>query len=237
MRGGALAGLTAIALALAGCASMSRRPTSGTHDVGAGADGSPGMTRAGPNAASVEQYAAVIKANSDRSDQESDGKVRADLAAQSTGAADACLALDPQAAPCQYGKAVATGMEARAHPTKAVGLLTSMLQNLSAAESADPDYDKAGPSRVRALVLIRAPGWPLGPGDSDEGLAAARKAISLQPDYPANVLALAEALSKTGDGKGAHDSYQHALELAQALPAGPERDGWMHDAQEGLRQK
>ena len=217
------------AIVLAGCTSISRHPTptaASAPTVGSGA-----------NAGSIEQYAAVIKANSDRSDHESDGRVRADLATQSTGAADACLALDAQAAACQYGKAVATGMEARAHPTKAVGLLNIMLQNLSAAESADPNYDKAGPSRVRALVLIRAPGWPLGPGDTDAGLMAARKAVSLQPDYPPNVLALAEALSKTGDSKGAHEGYQHALDLAQTLPAGPERDGWLHDAQDGLAQK
>ena len=61
-------------------------------------------------------------------------------------------------------------MEARAHPTQALGLLKSMLQNLDAAAATDPNYDKAGPSRVRALVLIRAPGWPLGPGDTDAGL-------------------------------------------------------------------
>jgi hypothetical protein len=220
--------LTAVAAAvLAGCASMPRHPAPEPARTAAG----------GASAGSVEQYAAIIKANSDRSDHESDGRVRADLASQSSSAADACLALDAHAAACQYGKAVATGMEARAHPTKAVGLLNSMLQNLNSAEAADPNYDKAGPSRVRALVLIRAPGWPLGPGDPDAGLAAARKAVSLEPDYPPNVLALAEALSKTGDSKSSHTSYQHALELAQAAPAGLEREGWVHDAQDGLAQK
>jgi hypothetical protein len=186
---------------------------------------------------SVAEYAAVIKANSQRSDHESDGKARADLAAQSSSAADACLALDPQAAACQYGKAVATGMEARAHPTRAVGLLNGMLQNLGNADSTDPNYDKAGPSRVRALVLIRAPGWPLGPGDTDAGLASARRAVSLQPDYPPNVLALAEALSKSGDEKGGRENYAHARDLAQAAPSGPERDDWLHDAEDGLQHK
>ena len=122
-------------------------------------------------------------------------------------------------------------------PPRLIGLLNSMLQNLNSAEAADPNYDKAGPSRVRALVLIRAPGWPLGPGDTDAGLAAARKAVSLQPDYPPNVLALAEALSKSGDAKGSHASYQHALELAQAAPAGPERDGGCTTPQDGLAKK
>jgi tetratricopeptide (TPR) repeat protein len=212
---------------LAGCATTVRQPPR-----------SPALEVPSPaDSGTLDQYATAIKANSDRSDHESDGKVRADLAAQSNSMADDCLALNAQAAPCQYGKALATGMEARAHPTQALGLLKSMLQNLDAAAATDPNYDKAGPSRVRALVLIRAPGWPLGPGDTDAGLEAARKAVSLQPDYPPNALALAEALSKTGDVKGAHESYQHALDLAQAAPAGPERDGWVHDAGEGLAKK
>jgi hypothetical protein len=187
------------------------------------------------NARSIAERAAAIKAAAQRSDHESDSKIRADLANEASSNADACLALAPGSAACQYGKAVATGLEARVHPSRAVGLLGSMLQNLGNAEATDPNYDKAGPARVRALVLIRAPGWPLGPGDTDAGLVAARRAVALQPDYPPNVLALAEALSKTGDGKGAFESYTHARELAQSLPSGPERDDWLHEAEEGLR--
>jgi tetratricopeptide (TPR) repeat protein len=217
----------ALLLMIGGCASTARQPPrSPAPEVPSPAD-----------SGTLDQYATAIKANSDRSDHESDGKVRADLAAQSNSMADDCLALNAQAAPCQYAKALATGMEARAHPAQALGLLKSMLQNLDAAAATDPDYDKAGPSRVRALVLIRAPGWPLGPGDTDAGLTAARQAVSLVPSYPPNELALAEALLKSGDADGAHASYQRALDLAQAAPAGPDRDGWVHDAQEGLVKK
>jgi tetratricopeptide (TPR) repeat protein len=189
------------------------------------------------NSATLDQYVASIKANSDRSDRESDGKARADLATQSSNMADACLALNDRAAACQYGKALATGMEARAHPTQALGLLTNMLNYLKAADAVDTYYDQGGPSRVRALVLIRAPGWPLGPGDTDAGLKSAQEAVSLAPNYAPNQLALGEALSKNGDANGAYASYQRALELAQAAPSGPERDGWLHDAQEGLTKK
>jgi hypothetical protein len=187
--------------------------------------------------ATVAGYAAAIKAASDRTDHEPDAKVRAQLATEANNTADACLAMDPQAAACQYGKAVATGLEARVHPTRAPGLLGGMLQNLINAESADPNYDKAGPARVRALVLIRAPGWPVGPGDPDAGVVVARRAVTLQPDYPPNVLALAEALSKTGDEKGARENYARARDLAQSIPAGPERDDWLRDADEGLRSR
>jgi len=106
---------------------------------------------------------------------------------------------------------------------------------LQSADAADAQYDNAGPSRVRALVLVRAPGWPLGPGDPDAGLDAARRAVSLRPQYPPNVLALAEALAKTGDTRGAQESYAHARELAQALPESTDRDDWLREADKALQ--
>ncbi len=224
-----------VAATMAGCLSAPRR-TAPPSVVPPQSDSSqPAQQSPGTN--TVEAYAAAIKANAQKSDHESDSRIRADLAAQSSSAADACLALDSRAVACQYGKAVATGLEARVHPTRAIGLLNSMLESLDNAEAVDPNYDSAGPARVRALVLIRAPGWPLGPGDTDAGLAAARRAVSLQPDYPPNVLALAEALAKSGDESAARESYSRARDLAQASPPAPERDDWLHDADEGLRRK
>src|ERR1700734_4202335 len=73
---------------------------------------------------------------------------------------------------------------------------------------------------------LQAPEWPLGPGDPEAGLAAARRAAELGPDYPPNVLALAEALAKTGDTQGAVDSYRRARALIQALPPSRDRDDW-----------
>jgi hypothetical protein len=110
-----------------------------------------------------------------------------------------------------------------------------MLESLSGAEGADPSYDEAGPARVRALVLIRAPGWPLGPGDPEQGVVAARRAVSLRPQHPPNLLALGEALSKTGDRAGAHRTYEQARTLAEAVPPSVNRDRWLTEADEGLR--
>ncbi len=186
---------------------------------------------------SVEALAAAIAADAERSDRESDSKVRDGLADGAGRNAAACLALAPQAVPCLYYHGVALGLEARAHPTRAGELLKSMLDALTAADAADPAYDEAGPSRVKALVLIRAPGWPLGPGDADAGLVAARKAVTLRPQHPPNVLALAEALAKTGDASGARENYQRARDLAQALPSTADRDEWLRDAEQGLRRK
>jgi hypothetical protein len=186
---------------------------------------------------SVAALAAAIEADAKRSDHEPDSKIRGQLAAEADRHADACLAREPQAAACLYGRAVALGLEARAYPTRAGATLKSMLDALGRAESADPNYDEAGPARVRALVLVRAPGWPLGPGDAEAGLVAARRAVELQPQYPPNLLALAEALEKTGDANGARENYARARDAALALPAATDRDEWLREAGQGLQRK
>ncbi len=150
---------------------------------------------------------------------------------------EACMAREPRTAACLYDHAVAVGSEARTHPAHAGELLNTMLEQLAAAESLDAGYDRAGPARVRALVLIRAPGWPLGPGDPDAGLAAARRAAALEPTYPPNLLALAEALAKTGDAAGATENYQRARDLARELPSTSARDEWLRDAEQGMRRE
>lgn len=204
--------------------------------VGCGAPLRPTAPRPLPTG-SVEELAAAIAADAKRSDHEPDSKIRSELAAEASRDAEACLAREPQAAACLYGRAVALGLEARAHPMRANELLNTMLGCLANADAADPNYDQAGPARVRALVLIRAPGWPLGPGDAEAGLVAARRAAALRPQYPPNLLALAEALAKTGDSSGARESYEHARDAAQALPATADRDAWLREADEALRRQ
>lgn len=184
---------------------------------------------------SVKGLVEAITADAQRTEREPDSKIRGELAAEAGRDANACLALEPQAAACLYGHALALGLEARAHPTRASELLNDMLGELASAETADPNYDEAGPARVRALVLIRAPSWPLGPGDAATGLVAARRAVGLRPQYPPNLLALAEASAKTGDTNAARESYQRARDAAQALPASADRDEWLREADQALR--
>jgi hypothetical protein len=191
----------------------------------------------GAEPSSVPALAAAIQLDAKRSDHETDSKIRCELAADAGRNAEACLSREPRSAACLYGRAVALGLNARAHPTRAGESLSDMLDTLTLAESADPDYDEAGPARVRALVLLRAPGWPLGPGDADAALVAARRAASLRPLYPPNLLALAEALAKTGDMSGARESYVRARDAALALPDTPDRDDWLSESDKGLRRQ
>jgi hypothetical protein len=209
-------GVAIAALAIAGCKAPPSRPLAP----------SPSMT--------VEELAGAIAEDARRSDIETDSTIRNRLAADALRDAQACLERAPQAAACLYYHAIALGLKARAHPLQANEALKSMLEALGAADAADPGYDQAGPARVKALVLIKAPAWPLGPGDADAGLASARRAAALRPEYPPNVLALAEALAKSGDAHGAQDAYRHARELSQALPPSRDREDWLREADQVL---
>lgn len=212
----------ALAVLVAGCA-LPKRPTGP-------------LPSSAPT--SVEGLAAAIQSDAARSDKAPDGGARAQLADEASAYAQACLAKASQAAGCLYGSGLAYGLEARAHPGSATESLRAMLDALTKADAADPNYDQAGPARVRAQVLLAAPGWPLGPGDPDAGLDSARRAVQLRPQYPPNLLVLGEALAKTGDAKGAHAAYTQARDAAQALPsADGDRDGWIREADQGLQRK
>jgi len=190
-----------------------------------------------PASATVADLTAAVMADSQRSDLESDAKARGDLADDAMNDAKACVDRFPQTGPCLYVRAIALGLQARSHPADAIGLLNAMLQDLGSAEDLDPNFDHAGPARVRALVLLRAPAWPLGPGDADSALEWARRAVMLQPQYPPNLLALAEVQAKTGDASGATENYTKARKLAEAMPETADRADWLRQADAGLRSR
>jgi len=207
-----------VGLCLAGCTAPVRSPP-------------PAAARA---QASSAELAAAIAADARKIEHESDPHARAELAAAAHRDADACIAQSPEAVECLFARGVALGLDAREHPVRAAAILNDMLATLARAEAVDPSYEEAGPARVQALVWIRSPGWPLGPGDPERGLAAAQRAAALRPAYPPNWLAVAEAQAKSAAAEAARASYARAREAAAALPDTAERAEWLATAQQGL---
>jgi tetratricopeptide (TPR) repeat protein len=139
-------------------------------------------------------------------------------------------------AACDYWLGVAVGLQAREVRVTADDGLKTMVPALQRAIEKDPEYDEAGPDRVLALVLLRAPAWPLGPGDPEAGLEHAKKAVALKPDYPPNVFALAEALAVNKDRDGARKAYEKGKSLASARRGAMDPDApfWIVEANEAL---
>ena len=161
-----------------------------------------------------------------RIERETDAPSRERLAVAAVETARSC---GPEPA-CDYWLAVALGLQARERPSTASDGVARMLELLASAEASDPALEHGGPARVTALVLVRAPGWPLGPGDADAGLAAARRAVGVDPDYPPNRLALAEALLKHGERDAAAEQARAADDVARRS-SDPDAADWSREAE------
>ncbi len=127
-----------------------------------------------------------------------------------------CQQRTPGTAPCNYWQAVALGLAAREQPLTALSGLPRIIDLLKKADAEAPTLDDAGAARVLALLLVRAPGWPVGPGNADEGVIQAQKAVERAPAHPLNHLALGEGLAATGETDAAKAAYQKAVELGRA---------------------
>jgi hypothetical protein len=106
-----------------------------------------------------------------------------------------CQRRAPASAECDYRLAIALGQYAREHASAGHDAMTQMVALLRRVIAVNPALDDGGPHRVLALVLLRAPGWPVGPGDPEAGLAEARAAVALAPHSAANQDVLREAMA------------------------------------------
>jgi len=169
-------------------------------------------------------------------DRERDTRLRQEMAVSAVQTAQWCGRRAPDRAACDYWLAVAVGLQAREVRITADDGLKTMVPALQRAIDKDPLYDDAGPHRVMALVLLRAPGWPLGPGDAEAGLAEAKKAVEGSPDYPPNHFALAEAFAANKDRNKARESYLRGKALASARrdALDPDAPFWIVEADQAL---
>ena len=170
-------------------------PTPAPVQEDAQAEPSPGYP-AGSHIDTPAYMLSVVQADSDLIDSERLPSARVRLVADAQGQAERCLTLAPQDGQCHYARGIVYGLAAREEPLKAGLLLQSMLASLARAESLAPTLDHAGPARLQAIVLLRAPSWPLGPGDNEAALEAAKRALALEPDWPANQALLQETQRK-----------------------------------------
>jgi hypothetical protein len=191
--------------------------------------------RADPRA--PEAFAGAIRAKAFRIGREKDGAERTRLAESAVAVGQLCEENAPAAPPCDYWLAAALGLQARERTATAKDGLSKMNDLLRRAAKADPALDRGGPHRLLAIVLLRAPSWPLGPGDPEAALPQAEAAVRLDPDFPPNQLALGEALRKNAREAESRAAYSRALRLATTGEgrSDPDAPGWADDARAALR--
>ena len=179
----------------------------------------------------------AIRAKAWLAEREKDVKVRTNLAVSAVQAGQWCLRRDPTSPACKFWLGVALGLQTRDRPATVEDGLKRMAHLLREAAKDAPLLEEAGPERVLALLLTRAPGWPIGPGDAEEALVLARKAVELRPDYPPNQVALGEVLLKNDDRAKAQEALARAIDLAGKAPAAsdPDAPSWIAEARAFLQ--
>src|SRR6267143_420739 len=183
-----------------------------------------------------EAFAGAIRAKSFRIGREKDGAERLRLAQSAVAAGQLCEQNAPAAPLCYYWLAAALGLQARERSATGHDALPHMVDLLRRAARADPSIDRGGPHRLLATVLLRAPGWPLGPGDPEAALPEAQAAVRIDPEFAPNQLALGEALRKNGRAAEVRSAYSKALRLAMdgATQDDPDAAGWADEARAAL---
>lgn len=191
---------------------------------------------AGSEGAPVEAYLGAARANAWLIEHTDDGARRKELAVEGVQIGQWCRRLYPADPECTYRLALAVGQQARERPSTATDGLDVMVELLGEVIAAAPELDFAGGQRVLALVLVRAPGWPTGPGDPEYALEFAEAAVEAFPDYPPNQLVLGEALRDNDRRDEAKHALERGVELARAsFAAGdPEAADWITQAEEAL---
>ena len=189
--------------------------------------------------APIEALLGAVRADVWLTDHESDPGARARAAAAAVEAAQWCARKAPADAVCDYWLGAALGVQARERPATGLSALPEIERAFQSALRTNPEVDESGPDRALALLYLRAPGWPAGPGNPEVGLEHARAAVTRRPGHPPNQLALAEALRDTGDAQGSRDAYGRALSLAREMAERGDRDApeWVAEAERGTRDR
>lgn len=110
-----------------------------------------------------------------------------------------------------YYGALFLGLRARHQSIRAAFFLDRIERQGRRALEIDRSYDHGGPCRLMGMLLLRAPSWPQGIGDPEEGLELLREAAAAS-DYPRNRLLLAEALAEAGERREACEQLAGVLE-------------------------
>jgi tetratricopeptide (TPR) repeat protein len=177
----------------------------------------------------------AMRAAAYRVEREKDGAARERLAVEEVQLGQWCQRRAPDDPACKYRLAIGLGQQARERTSSAKDALERMVKLLREAAAAAPRLDRAGPHRVLALVLLRAPGWPLGPGDPEQALREAQAAVDLFPGAPDNQLALGEALAKNDRAAEARAAFEKAAALADRdAAADPDAARWRDEARDAL---
>jgi hypothetical protein len=128
------------------------------------------------------------------------------------------VAREPKSAPGHYYLAMNYGelADAEAPSIAAYKLVKDVEWEFKTAGELDEHFDFAGPVRNLGELYFQAPGWPLSVGNKHKAHERLEHAAMIAPEYPENLLNLAEAQMKW---QAAGEAAKTLKKLDQLWPA------------------
>ncbi|HEU6448877.1 MAG TPA: hypothetical protein VFV23_10620 [Verrucomicrobiae bacterium] len=127
----------------------------------------------------------------------------ADIARQGIAASRLAVSARPKSVEGHYYLAMDLGALAETETFGALKLVKEMEREFKTAVGLDEKFDFAGPDRNLGLLYRDAPGWPASIGSKRKAREYLERAEKIAPDYPENILNLAESCLNWGDPKRA----------------------------------
>lgn len=125
-----------------------------------------------------------------------------------------------------YWHALLIGLRMRvAGIREALSLLEEEMALLDVARLT-AEEEEGGPLRVLAMIYLKAPAWPAGPGDLDQALELLQEAVRRFPSHPLNRIFLAAALVEDGQDSAAKEELARGLALADEALWGEVAHDW-----------
>jgi tetratricopeptide (TPR) repeat protein len=158
----------------------------------------------------------------------------ASIAKPGIAAGKAVIERNPKSAAGHYYMAMDLGelAEAEAPSFASYRMVKELEREFKTATALDEYFDYGGPVRNLGLLYRDAPGWPISIGSKRKARENLERAVVLAPDYPENLLNLAESYLKWSDRTEASQELNKLDALwskAQQHYAGPLWDEPWHD--------
>jgi hypothetical protein len=118
---------------------------------------------------------------------------RATTAHEGINACCGYIEAHPDSTPAHYYLGMNLGELADTEYVGALRIVREMEREFKTATKLEPHYDYAGPERCLGLLYREAPGWPVSLGNKRKAKNYLQIAATLSPDYPENILNLAES--------------------------------------------
>ena len=135
-----------------------------------------------------------------------------------------------QDAATSYYYSICLGVAVRNSIMAAMRYMDKLHMHLKRAVRESPNLDHGGPLRTLGYFKIKAPAWPVGPGDAEEGLEMLQTAAERFPDYPPNQIYVARGYWEgDDDDEQAMEGIKAAVELLKKRNWGLRHDAWVRD--------